>query len=124
MSINSWACFSKCVKLDGILILRVRLIITWKRKIKTIDFCEKLENKLRHLVRCLLTLWLFQWKCFLWWLRKRNFPQKIMKDGGHLLIKMSMKWSASHHMPQLNFQLLKQTKCFSYHFPCCYQTEP
>ena len=53
-------------------ILLVRLIITWKRKIKIVDFCEKLENKLRHVLQCLLC----GWKNFLWWLRKKNFSQK------------------------------------------------
>ena len=39
--------------------LRVCLIITWKRKIKIVYFCEKLKNKLRHEIRTLFNLWFF-----------------------------------------------------------------
>ena len=37
-------------------ILRVCLIITWKRKLKIVYFCEKLKNKLRYEMRCILNL--------------------------------------------------------------------
>ena len=37
--------------------LNVCLIATWKRKIKIVYFCEKLENKLRHVM---------SWYSFLW----------------------------------------------------------
>jgi len=54
---------------------------------KTIDLREKLENKLRDVVRCVLTFWPFPWKKFLWVMRKKIFPQKLEDDGGYLLIK-------------------------------------
>ena len=87
-------------------------------------FCEKLENKLRDVVRLTLAFWLLPWKNFLWVMVKKKFPQDIKEDGGNILTKMSMRWILSHHIPQLIFHLLIQISYFSYHFPCYYQTEP
>ena len=33
----------------------MRLITTWKRKIKILDFCEKLKNKLKYVVICYIS---------------------------------------------------------------------
>ena len=40
-----------CILLAILLLLRVRLLATWKMIEKTNDLFEKLENKLRHVVR-------------------------------------------------------------------------
>lgn len=42
---------------------------------------EKLENKLKHVVR--LTL--------LWGVSKKKISQQIKKDGGHILINTSVR---------------------------------
>ena len=96
---------------------RLHLISRWKMIGKTIDLCEKLENMLRDVLRCSLAFSFFPRKKYLWVVKKKKFPQKINKDGGHLLITMNMRWKASHHITQFIFQLLTQINCFSYHFP-------
>ena len=61
----------------SILTFRVRLIATWKRKIIIVNFYEKLESKLRHMVKPIL--WLFPWRNFLWCLRKEKISTKNNK---------------------------------------------
>lgn len=62
----------------------------WKRKIKIVDFCVKLENKLRYAVRCLSHFMIF----FTFFIKKISlmveeffFPCEAQE---HLFIKIKM----------------------------------
>ena len=63
-------------------------------------FCEKMENKLRDVVRFTLSFWFLPRKIFLWVVVKNFFPQNIKEDVGHIFTKMNMRWGASHHKPR------------------------
>lgn len=67
---------------------------------KIIDFGEKLSEFYYS-----LTIFMEIWVA-----RKNKFSQKIKNDGVHLLTKLRMRKTLSHHITQIIFHFITKTK--------------